>query len=81
LAALLLEEKFQGEAQAIQEFRRRAEIRRKVNQIRQMTLAIINAQAAGDPQVEALKHELERLQRQARELRELASSRSQEHIR
>jgi DNA primase len=75
LAALLLEEKINGEVQAIREFKRRAEIRRRASQIRRMTQAILEAQMKGDPKVDALKHELEALQRQAQELRGIASPR------
>lgn len=74
LAALLLQENLEVE-QAILEYKRRAEMRRRTGEIRQVTQAIVKAQAEGEPRREALDGELEALQRQARELRELAAQR------
>jgi DNA primase len=73
LAALLLEERRPADpALLIAEYARRAEMRRRARQIRQVTQEIARAQAAGDPALGELQARLTELERQARELRELA---------
>lgn len=76
LAALLVEERSWPEpAGVIQEYRRRYEIRHRLRRIRQVTQAIARAQAAGDPTPAELEAELRELDRQAREVRDLAAAR------
>ena len=74
LAALLVEERtWPEQAPLIAEYQKRAEIRRRTRQIRQVTQAIAQAQASGDPALPTLEAQLRDLQRQAEELRELAA--------
>ncbi|MEK7362840.1 MAG: toprim domain-containing protein, partial [candidate division NC10 bacterium] len=74
LAALLVEERtWPEQAPLIAEYQKRAEIRRRTRQIRQVTQAIAQAQASGDPALPKLEAQLRDLQRQAEELRELAA--------
>lgn len=75
LAALLVEERtWPEQAPLIAEYQKRAEIRRRTRQIRQVTQAIAQAQATGDPALPQLEAQLRDLQRQAEELRELATT-------
>ena len=73
LAALLLEERNWSDVrQQIGELQRRYEIRRRKKRIRQVTQAIIEAQATGDPALAQLEGELGQLQREAEAVRELS---------
>ncbi|MDP2626836.1 MAG: DNA primase [Candidatus Rokubacteria bacterium] len=73
LAALLLEERSWSDVrQQIGELQRRYEIRRRKKRIRQVTQAIIEAQATGDPTLPQLEAELGQLQREAEAVRELS---------
>ena len=73
LAALLLEERSWPDVrQQIGELQRRYEIRRRKKRIRQVTQAIIEAQATGDPALPQLQAELGQLQREAEAVRELS---------
>jgi DNA primase len=73
LAALLLEERrWPDVRQQIGELQRRYEIRRRKKRIRQVTQAIIEAQATGDPALPQLEAELGQLQREAEAVRELS---------
>ncbi len=73
LAALLLEERSWSDVrQQIGELQRRYEIRRRKKRIRQVTQAIIEAQATGDPALPQLEAELGQLQREAEAVRELS---------
>jgi len=73
LAALLLEERRWSDVrQQIGELQRRYEIRRRKKRIRQVTQAIIEAQATGDPALPQLQAELGQLQREAEAVRELS---------
>ena len=73
LAALLLEERNWSDVrQQIGELQRRYEIRRRKKRIRQVTQAIIEAQATGDPALPQLEAELGQLQREAEAVRELS---------
>ena len=75
LAALLVEERTWPEtAPLIAEYQKRAEIRRRARQIRQVTREIAQAQATGNPALPQLEAQLRELQRQAEELRELATT-------
>ncbi len=75
LAALLVEEHSWPEPAAlIAEYSKRSEMRRRTRQIRQVTQDITQAQATGDPALPRLQGQLEDLQRQAQELRELATT-------
>ena len=58
--------------QQIGELQRRYEIRRRKKRIRQVTQAIIEAQATGDPALPQLEAELGQLQREAEAVRELS---------
>ena len=74
LAALLVEERTWPElAPLIAEYLKRFEMRRRARQIRQVSQAIAQAQASGDPALPQLQAQLSDLQRQAEELRELAA--------
>jgi len=74
LAALLVEERTWPEiAPLIAEYLKRFEMRRRARQIRQVSQAIAQAQASGDPALPRLQAQLSDLQRQAEELRELAA--------
>jgi len=76
LAGLLVDDREWPDLPAqIDEWRRRLDIRRRKRRLRQVTRAIVEAQAAGDPSLPTLEAELESLQRQARAVRELASAR------
>ncbi len=76
LAGFLVDEREWPDLPAqIDEWRRRLEIRRRKRRLRQVTRAIVEAQAAGDPSLPTLEAELESLQREARAVRELASAR------
>ncbi|MFZ1061578.1 MAG: DNA primase [Candidatus Rokuibacteriota bacterium] len=74
LAALLVEERaWPDTAPLIAEYLKRFEMRRRARQIRQVSQAIAQAQASGDPALPQLQAQLSDLQRQAEELRELAA--------
>ncbi|MBI3028421.1 MAG: DNA primase [Candidatus Rokubacteria bacterium] len=74
LAALLVEERTWPEtAPLIAEYLKRFEMRRRARQIRQVSQAIAQAQASGDPALPQLQAQLSDLQRQAEALRELAA--------
>ncbi len=74
LASLLLEDRAWPEpAPLIAEYLKRFEMRRRARQIRQVSQAIAQAQASGDPALPQLQAQLSDLQRQAEELRELAA--------
>lgn len=75
LAALLVEERVWPEpGPLIAEYRKRLEIRRRTRQIRQVAQEIAQAQTTGDPELPRLEARLRDLQRQAQELRELATT-------
>ena len=74
LASLLLEDRaWPDTAPLIAEYLKRFEMRRRARQIRQVSQAIAQAQASGDPALPQLQAQLSDLQRQAEELRELAA--------
>jgi DNA primase len=80
LAALLVEERQWGDTHShVAELKRRYHIRHRKHRVRQVTRAIIEAQAAGDPALPALEEELRGLQRdlqrEAEAVRELALAR------
>ena len=77
LAALLVEERVWPETgPLIAEYLKRSDIRRRTRQIRQVAQDIADAQASGDPALPQLQAQLSELQRQAEELRELATTES-----
>jgi DNA primase len=74
LAALLVEERQWPEpGPLVAEYLKRFEMRRRARQIRQVSQAIAQAQASGDPALPELQARLSDLQRQAEALRELAA--------
>lgn len=80
LAALLVEErKWVDTHSHVAELKRRYHIRHRKQRVRQVTQAIIEAQATGDPSLPALEEELRslqrHLQREAEAVRELALTR------
>jgi DNA primase len=76
LAAFLVEDQAWADpARLIQEYRKRYEIRHRLRRIHEVAQAIARAQAAGDPSLAELEAELRELERQAREVRELAGGR------
>ncbi|HET8577945.1 MAG TPA: DNA primase [Methylomirabilota bacterium] len=77
LSALLVEERQWVDTHSqVSELRKRYDIRRRKRRIRQVTQAIVQAQATGDPALPALEEELRSLQRdlqrEAEAVRELA---------
>jgi len=65
LAALLIKQSDLTDLQIqVNSFRKRYDIRRQMERIRELNLAITQAQAAGDPAVAGLKIELRKLQDQ-----------------
>ena len=73
LSALLVEERQWGDTQIIvDETKKRYDIRRRKQRVRQVSQAIAQAQAIGDPTVPAVEAELLSLQREAEAVRELA---------
>ncbi len=80
LAALLVEDRTWGDTHShVIELKRRYHIRHRKQRVHQVTRAIIDAQAAGDPALPALEDELRGLQRdlqrEAEAVRELALAR------
>jgi DNA primase len=80
LAALLVEERKWGDTHShVAELKRRYHIRHRKHRVRQVTRAIIEAQASGDAALPALEEELRGLQRdlqrEAEAVRELALAR------
>jgi DNA primase len=80
LASLLVEERQWGDTHShVAELKRRYHIRHRKHRVRQVTRAIIDAQATGDPALPALQDELRGLQRdlqrEAEAVRELALAR------
>ncbi|HTG11956.1 MAG TPA: toprim domain-containing protein, partial [Candidatus Eisenbacteria bacterium] len=80
LAALLVEERKWGDTHShVAELKRRYHIRHRKHRVHQVTRAIIDAQATGDPALPALEDELRGLQRdlqrEAEAVRELALAR------
>jgi hypothetical protein len=76
LAALLVEERRASDTHAmIDELKKRYDIRRRKQRVRQVIEAVARAQAAGDPSLAALEDELRSLQREAEAVRELAVTR------
>jgi hypothetical protein len=80
LAALLVEErKWVDTHSHVAELKRRYHIRHRKHRVREVTRAIIDAQAGGDPALPALENELRSLQRdlqrEAEAVRELALAR------
>jgi len=80
LAALLVEDRTWGDTHShVAELKRRYHIRHRKHRVRQVTRAIIEAQASGDPALPALEDELRALQRdlqrEAEAVRELALAR------
>jgi DNA primase len=77
LASLLVEDREWSDVGAqVNELERRFEIRRRKRRIRQVTQAIVDAQAAGDPALAPLEAELEHLQREAQAVRDLSVARA-----
>ena len=73
LSALLVEERQWSDTQVIvDETKKRYDIRRRKQRVRQVSQAIAQAQAIGDPTVPAVEAELLSLQREAEAVRELA---------
>jgi len=73
LAALLVDERDWGDAHSqVLELGKRYDIRRRKQRVRQVSQAIAQAQAIGDPTVPAVEAELLSLQREAEAVRELA---------
>lgn len=73
LSALLVEERQWSDTQIIvDETKKRYDIRRRKQRVRQVSQAIAQAQAIGDPTVPAVEAELLSLQREAEAVRELA---------
>jgi DNA primase len=80
LAGLLVEERQWGDTHShVAELKRRYHIRHRKDRVRQVTRAIVEAQASGDPALPALEEELRELQRdlqrEAEAVRELALAR------
>jgi DNA primase len=80
LAALLVEDRKWGDTHShVAELKRRYHIRHRKHRLRQVTRAITEAQATGDPALPALEEELRELQRdlqrEAEAVRELALAR------
>ncbi len=76
LSALLVEDRqWTDTLIIIDEHRKRYDIRRRKQRIRQVSQAIAQAQAIGDPTLPALEGELRSLQREAEAVRELALTR------
>ena len=76
LAGLLVDEReWPDLAAQIAEIHRRFEIRHRKRRLRQVTQAIAEAQAAGDPALAQLEAELESLQHQASAVRALSATR------
>ncbi len=76
LASLLVEERPSPDIQImIEQLKKRYDIRRRKQRVRQVSQAIAQAQAIGDPSPPALEHELRSLQREAEAVRELALDR------
>jgi DNA primase len=80
LASLLVDERQWGDTHShVAELKRRYHIRHRKHRVRQVTRAIIDAQATGDPALPALQDELRGLQRdlqrEAEAVRELALAR------
>jgi len=80
LAALLVEDRTWGDTHShVAELKRRYHIRHRKHRVHQVTRAIIDAQATGDPALPALEDELRGLQRdlqrEAEAVRELALTR------
>ena len=72
-ASLLVEECPWSETQiVIDQFKKRYDIRRRKQRVRQVSQAIAEAQALGNPALPALEQELRSLQREAEAVRELA---------
>jgi DNA primase len=73
LSALLVEERQWSDTQIIvDETKKRYDIRRRKQRVRQVSQAIAQAQSIGDPTVPAVEAELLSLQREAEAVRELA---------
>ena len=76
LAALLMEEREWGDAHSqIFDLRKRYDIRRRKQRVRQVSQAIAEAQGTGDPARPAVEVDLRRLQQEAEAVRELALAR------
>jgi hypothetical protein len=76
LAAILVDDRPFTDVQGmIRELKKRYDIRRRKQRVHQVRLAIVEAQAVGDPSVPALAAELRSLQREAEAVRELAVTR------
>ena len=73
LAALVVEERLWSDTQnMIDELKKRYDIRRRKQRVRQVSLGIAEAQAAGEPTEAAIEAELRSLQREAEAVRGLA---------
>jgi hypothetical protein len=59
----------------VTEWQKRYDIRRRKKQIRELSLAITQAQAKGDPVIAILESELRKLQDQARAVRGMVTER------
>ena len=59
----------------VTDLQKRYDIRRRKKQIRELSLAITQAQAKGDPMIASLESELRKLQDQARAVRGMVTDR------
>ena len=76
LSALLVEDRPWTETQiVVEQIKKRYDIRRRKQRVRQVTQAIVEAQAIGDPTLPVVEAELRSLQREAEAVRELARMR------
>ena len=76
LAALLMEQASEADLHnQVTEWQKRYDIRRRKKQIRELSLAITQAQAKGDPVIAILESELRKLQDQARAVRGMVTER------
>jgi DNA primase len=77
LASLLVEDRSWSDALvSIEQWKKRYDIRRRKQRVRQVFQAIAEAQSIGDPARPALEQDLRRLQREAEAVRDLARERS-----
>ena len=76
LAALLMEQASEADLHnQVTDWQKRYDIRRRKKQIRELSLAITQAQAKGDPMIASLESELRKLQDQARAVRGMVTDR------
>jgi len=76
LAALLMEQREWTDLQIqVSDLQKRYDIRRRKQRIRELSLAIAQAQATGDPALARLEDELRKLQDQAQAIRGMVTGR------